>query len=32
MVLVNAGSSAEEKDYTSQVISELGQVYIHGVL
>lgn len=31
MVLVNAGSSAGREDYTSQVISELGQVYIHGV-
>jgi putative molybdopterin biosynthesis protein len=30
-VLINAGSSAGEKDYTYQVISELGEVFLHGV-
>ncbi len=31
LVLINAGSSAGEKDYTYQVISELGEVFLHGV-
>ena len=31
LVIVNAGSSAGEKDYTCMVIEELGEVFIHGV-
>jgi len=31
MVLINAGSSAGSKDYTAQIISELGEVLVHGV-
>lgn len=31
MVLINAGSSAGSKDYTAHVISELGEVLVHGV-
>jgi len=31
IVLINAGSSAGREDFTSQVISELGEVIIHGV-
>jgi len=31
MVIINAGSSAGEKDYTCPVIEELGKVFIHGV-
>ena len=31
MVLINAGSSAGSKDYTAQVLSELGEVLVHGV-
>lgn len=31
IVLVNAGSSAGREDFTSKVIGELGEVYIHGV-
>lgn len=30
-VIINAGSSAGEKDYTYQVIKELGEVFLHGV-
>jgi len=31
MVLINAGSSAGSKDYTAQLIREMGQVYYHGL-
>ena len=31
MVLINAGSSAGSKDYTAHIISELGEVLVHGV-
>ena len=31
IVLINAGSSAGREDYTSKVVKELGQVFIHGV-
>lgn len=31
IVIINAGSSAGREDYTSDVISDLGEVYIHGV-
>jgi putative molybdopterin biosynthesis protein len=31
LIIVNAGSSAGTKDYTSLVISELGEVVIHGI-
>ncbi|MDY6826412.1 MAG: molybdopterin biosynthesis protein [Bacillota bacterium] len=31
LVIVNAGSSAGEKDYTCTVIEELGEVFIHGI-
>jgi putative molybdopterin biosynthesis protein len=31
LVIINAGSSAGEKDYTYRVISELGAVFLHGV-
>lgn len=31
IVIVNAGSSAGREDFTSKVIGELGEVYIHGV-
>lgn len=31
VVLVNAGSSAGTEDYTAQVISDLGEVVVHGV-
>lgn len=31
VVLINAGSSAGREDYTSSVISELGELVIHGV-
>ncbi len=31
MVIINAGSSAGEKDYTCPVIEELGKVFLHGV-
>jgi putative molybdopterin biosynthesis protein len=31
LVIVNAGSSAGEKDYTFRVIEELGEVFLHGV-
>ena len=31
LVLVNAGSSAGSEDYTVHVISDLGEVYVHGV-
>ncbi|MDO5331051.1 MAG: molybdopterin biosynthesis protein [Bacillota bacterium] len=31
IVLINAGSSAGRDDYTSEIISELGEVFVHGV-
>ncbi len=31
LVIVNAGSSAGEKDYTFATLEELGEVFIHGV-
>jgi putative molybdopterin biosynthesis protein len=31
MIIINAGSSAGSKDYTYHVISELGEVYTHGI-
>ena len=31
LVIINAGSSAGEKDYTCAAIEELGEVFIHGV-
>jgi putative molybdopterin biosynthesis protein len=31
LILVNAGSSAGSKDYTAEIISELGEVFVHGV-
>jgi putative molybdopterin biosynthesis protein len=31
LILVNAGSSAGSKDYTADIISELGEVLVHGV-
>jgi len=31
MILINAGSSAGSKDYTAHIISELGEVLVHGV-
>lgn len=31
LVLVNAGSSAGSRDYTAQVVMELGRVLVHGV-
>ncbi len=31
LVIINAGSSAGEKDYTYKVIEEIGEVFIHGV-
>jgi len=31
LVIINAGSSAGEKDYTFSTIEELGEVFLHGV-
>ncbi len=31
LVIISAGSSAGTKDYTAEVIAELGEVLIHGV-
>ncbi len=31
LVIINAGSSAGDKDYTFSAIEELGQVFLHGV-
>jgi molybdenum cofactor synthesis domain-containing protein len=31
MVLINAGSSAGSKDYTAHILSEMGEVLVHGV-
>lgn len=31
MVLINAGSSAGSKDFTANIIAEIGQILVHGV-
>ena len=31
MVIINAGSSAGSKDYTAQLISDLGEMVLHGI-
>jgi len=31
IVVINAGSSAGTEDYTSEIIEELGEVYVHGI-
>ncbi len=31
LVLINAGSSAGSKDYTAHIVSELGQLLVHGI-
>ncbi len=31
LIIVNAGSSAGSKDYTAQIIGEMGEVLVHGV-
>ncbi len=31
LIIINAGSSAGEKDYTYPVIAEMGEVFLHGV-
>ena len=31
LVIINAGSSAGEKDFTYRVIEELGEVFLHGI-
>lgn len=31
IVIINAGSSAGREDYTNDIISDLGEVYIHGI-
>ena len=31
LVIINAGSSAGEKDYTFKIVEELGEVFLHGV-
>lgn len=31
LVMINAGSSAGSKDYTANIISEIGEVLVHGV-
>jgi len=31
LIIINAGSSAGEKDYTYPVIEEMGEVFLHGV-
>jgi putative molybdopterin biosynthesis protein len=31
LVLINAGSSAGSKDYTANIVSEIGEVLVHGV-
>jgi putative molybdopterin biosynthesis protein len=31
VVLINAGSSAGRRDYTADVVAELGEVFVHGV-
>ena len=31
VLLINAGSSAGTKDYTAQIVSELGDVMVHGI-
>lgn len=31
LILINAGSSAGSKDYTANIVSEIGEVLVHGV-
>jgi putative molybdopterin biosynthesis protein len=31
LIVINAGSSAGSKDYTAEIISEMGEVFVHGV-
>ncbi|MBC2581446.1 molybdopterin biosynthesis protein [Clostridium sp. DJ247] len=31
IIIINAGSSAGREDYTSEVISDLGKIYVHGI-
>ena len=31
LVLINAGSSAGSEDFTSQIVEELGELFVHGV-
>jgi len=31
LVMINAGSSAGSKDYTANIIAEIGEVFVHGV-
>lgn len=31
LVIINAGSSAGSKDYTANIIDELGEVFVHGI-
>ena len=31
LIIVNAGSSAGSKDYTANIIGEMGEVFVHGV-
>ncbi|MBW1913354.1 MAG: molybdopterin biosynthesis protein [Deltaproteobacteria bacterium] len=31
LIIINAGSSAGSKDYTANIIAELGEVFVHGV-
>ncbi|UCF57462.1 MAG: molybdopterin biosynthesis protein, partial [Deltaproteobacteria bacterium] len=31
LIIVNAGSSAGSKDYTAEIIGEMGEVFVHGV-
>lgn len=31
IIFINAGSSAGTEDYTSKIINELGEVYVHGI-
>ncbi|MEE9611909.1 MAG: molybdopterin biosynthesis protein [Desulfatiglandales bacterium] len=31
LIIINAGSSAGSKDYTAEIIREMGEVFVHGV-
>ena len=31
LIMINAGSSAGSKDYTANIIAEIGEVFVHGV-
>jgi putative molybdopterin biosynthesis protein len=31
MVIINAGSSAGSRDYTAQLIGDLGELILHGI-